>query len=165
MADHIGSSRIIKFGIVTTDADKTAAAFRAVFEEGPVPESQWPVSADADKHVPFTVTPRKQYKGTPDPRTPMKVVNFYTQNFWFEIVQPLPGGDPNPWSDHLAKHGTSVCFMSIHIPDGLDHDIQVMEGLGFPLTFFEDKGYERYTYYDTTDTLGLLLEIKERIAR
>lgn len=55
--------------------------------------------------------------------------------------------------------------MSVHVPEGLDHDVQLMEDLGFPLTFFEEKGYERYTYYDTADTLGLLLEIKERIAR
>jgi hypothetical protein len=33
------------------------------------------------------------------------------------------------------------------------------------MTFLEDKGYERYTYYDTAETLGLLLEIKERVAR
>lgn len=164
MGDHIGSSRIIKLGIVTTDAEKTAAAFRAIFAEGPVPESQWPVSADPNVHVPYTVTPHKEYQGVPNPRTPMKVVNFYTQNFWFEIVQPLPG-DPNPWSDHLDNHGTSVCFMSVHVPDGLDHDVSLLAELGFPLTFFEEKGYERYSYFDTTDTLGLLLEIKERIAR
>lgn len=164
MSDHIGSSRIIKIGIVTEDVEKTASAFRAIFAEGPVPESQWPASVHPQVHVPYSVTPRKEYKGAQDPHTPMKVVNFYTQNFWFEIVQPLPG-DPNPWSDHLAKHGTSVCFMAVHVPDSLDHDMQLMEQLGFPLTFFEDKGYERYTYYDTADTLGLLLEIKERIAR
>jgi len=164
MPDHIGSSRIIKIGIVTEDVEKTTAAFRAIFSEGPVPESQWPASADPDVHVPYTVTRSKEYKGQQNPNTPMRVMNFYTDNFWFEIVQPLPG-DPNPWSDHLAKHGTSVCFMSVHIPDGLDHDIKLMGELGFPMTFIEDKGYERYTYYDTADTLGLLLEIKERVAR
>lgn len=164
MPAHIGSSRIIKIGIVTEDVEKTTAAFRAIFPEGAVPESQWRVSADPDVHVPYTVTPSKAYKGQQNPHTPMLVKNFYTENFWFEIVQPLPG-DASPWSDHLAKHGTSVCFMSVHIPDGLDHDVALMDRLGFPMTFMEEKGYERYTYYDTADTLGLLLEIKERLAR
>jgi hypothetical protein len=158
MTDHLGSSTIIKLGIVTHDVEKTAAAFRALFSPGPVPASQ------TEDHPPFTIKPYKQFRGQPCGDTPLKVINVYTENFWFEIVEPLDD-TPSPWSEHLAQHGTSVCFTSIHIESGLDHDIAVMEANGFPLIFLEDKGYERYTYFDTADTLGLLIEVKERLAK
>jgi hypothetical protein len=158
MSDKLGSSVIIKIGIVTHDAEATAAGFAAIFAPGPVPASQ------AAEHPPFTITPYKKYLGEPADEIKLKVINFYTENFWFEIVE-APQGTPSPWSDFLAKHGTSVCFTSIHIEDGFDHDIKVMEDAGFPLIFVEDKGYERYAYFDTADTLGLLIEVKERLAK
>jgi hypothetical protein len=158
VSDHLGSSTIIKLGIVTSDAEATAAAYQALFAPGPVPESQ------SEEHPAFTIQPHKSFRGRPCADTPLKVVNVYTANFWFEIVQPLDD-TPSPWSEWLAAHGTSVCFTSIHIDGDLDHDVALMDALGFPQIFFEDKGYERYTYFDTAATMGLLVEVKERLAK
>ena len=94
----------------------------------------------------------------------MKVISVYTENFWFELIEPV-GDTPSPWRDHLDKHGTSVCFTSIHIDSGFEHDTALLEGLGYPVTWIQDKGYERYAYFDTLDKLGLLVEVKERLAK
>jgi hypothetical protein len=158
MSEHLGSSTIVKLGIVTDDVERTAAAYRTLFAVGPVPATQ------SEPHPPFTIEPFKTFRGQPCGETPLKVVNHYTENFWFEIVQPLDD-TPSPWSEWLREHGTSVCFTSIHIGGGLSHDTALLESLGFPQVFLEDKGYERYAYFDTAAVMGLLVEVKERLPK
>ncbi|MDR1188530.1 MAG: hypothetical protein LBK95_13930 [Bifidobacteriaceae bacterium] len=156
MTEHIGSGVIVKFGIVTHDAAATASALRALFAPGPVPASQ------SETPAPSSAPPSKTFRGRPCGSTPLKVVNVYTDNFWFEVVQPLDDS-PSPWRSHLDAHGVSACFFSVHISGGLDHDAGLIESLGFPEIFREEKGHERYAYFDTVPTLGLLLEVKERL--
>jgi hypothetical protein len=158
MTEHLGSGAIIKLGLVTHDADRTAAALAALFPPGPVPASQ------SATHPPFSIEPFKRFRGQSVADIPLKVVNVYTENFWFEVVEPLDD-TPSPWREQLDRHGTGACFVTIHIDGGLGQDVTVMEGLGFPEIFREDKGYERYAYFDTTADLGFLVEVKERLAK
>ena len=155
----LSNSHIVKIGIVTADVEKTAAGFRAVFPEGPAPASQ------TGEHPTFTVEPYKEYRGQRLAEgVSLKVANVYTENFWFEIIQPV-GDTPNPWQDFLDAHGTSVCWTSIHVDQGFEEESAALEELGFPRIWVEDKGYERYAYFDTTDVLGLLVEVKERLPK
>jgi hypothetical protein len=158
MTDHISSGTIVKFGIVTPDSSATANVLRSLFAPGSVPVSQ------AGPHPPFSVQPFKTFRGQPCGETPLKVINVYTENFWFEVVQPLDG-TPSPWRDHLDAHGVSVCFVSVHIDEGLEKDAELIQNLGFSEIFREEKGYERYAYFDTTSVLGMLLEVKERLPK
>ncbi len=155
----LSNSRVVKIGIVTPDAEQTAARFRAIFPAGPAPASQ------TEDHPPFTVEPYTEYRGRRVPgRVKLKVQHVYTENFWFEIIEPV-GDEPNPWRDHLEKHGTSVCFTSIYVESGFDDELATLAALGYSTTWVEDKGFERYAYVDTTADLGLLLEVKERLAK
>lgn len=159
MARQLSNGHIVKIGIVTADVEETAAHFRRIFPEGPAPSSQ------TEEHPPSTVEPYVEYRGERlEGGVPLKVVNVYTENFWFELIEPL-GDAPSPWRDHLTKHGTSVCFTSIHVDSGFDDELTALGDNGYPVVWLEEKGYERYAYVDTTDVLGLLVEVKERAPR
>jgi hypothetical protein len=51
--------------------------------------------------------------------------------------------------------------MSFYV-NGFQQNIDFMAAQGYPVIFAQEKGYERYAYFDTADKLGVTLEIKER---
>ncbi len=155
--DKISTNRVIKVGVVTHDVEETYQKFCALFN---VLEPYDSHSAPAGDFERFKY---KKYKGQPADHTPMKVKCVYLDPIYFEIVQPLGEAD-SPWHDHLKQHGTSVCFIALYI-EGFEQHIDLMGKQGFPLIFEEEKGYERYAYFDTLKTLGFTLEMKERIPK
>ena len=50
----------------------------------------------------------------------MKVDSVFSDNFWFEIIQPL--GDYDPWSQWLKDHGTSICSVCLLTDGPLEKD-------------------------------------------
>ncbi len=147
----LSSTKIIKVIIVTDNLEKTVAAYKLLFGTGTAP---------AEEAEPSMVrTPYTRYLGKEITDIPMKVESVFSDNFWFEIIQPL--GDNDPWAEWLKQHGTSlysVCLLS----DGpLEADEDVMKTAGFESIFKQEKGFEAYEYFDTADALGLLVEVKE----
>ena len=142
---------MIKVIVVTDDLERTANAYKTLIGTGSERK-------DEAEHR-MIRTPLTTYNGRPITDTPMKVESVFSDNFWFEIIQPL--GDNDPWAAWLAKHGTSIysiCFMS----DGpLENDEAVMKALGYESIFKQEKGYEAYEYFDTAHDLGVLVEVKE----
>ena len=155
--DKIASNRIIKIGIVTHNADETVAAFQTLFDTLSPYDSDKAPAGDFD-HLKY-----KKYLGQLADSTPLKVRCVYLDPIYFEIVEPL-GEASSPWHDHLKQHGTSVCFISLYI-EGFEQHIDLMGKKGFPLIFEEEKGFERYAYFDTLKALGFTLEMKERVPR
>ena len=155
--EKIASNRIIKVGIVTDNADKTFSALQSMFQTLPPYDKGEAPEGDFDRFK------YKKYMGQPADNTPLKVRCVYLEPIYFEIVEPL-GEANSPWHDHLKQHGTSVCFMALYI-EGFEQHIDLMGKQGFPLVFEEEKGFERYAYFDTMKTLGFLLEMKERIPK
>lgn len=157
MMEKIASNRIIKVGIVTSDAEKTCQAFQSLFDTLP------PYDSDEAPAGDFEPLKYKKYMGQPAENAPLKVRCAYLDPIYFEIVEPL-GEAVSPWHDHLKAHGTSVCFISLYI-EGFERHIDLMGKKGFPLIFEEEKGFERYAYFDTLKALGFTLEMKERIPK
>ncbi len=155
--DKISSNRIIKVGIVTSNADATYEAFQKLFATLP------PYDSDKAPEGDFSHLKYKEYMGQPAENTPLKVRCVYLEPVYFEIVEPL-GEAKSPWHDHLKQYGTSVCFIALYI-NGFTQHIDFMGKQGFPLVFKEEKGFERYAYFDTMKTLGFMLEMKERIPK
>lgn len=155
--EKISSNRIIKVGIVTGNADKTYEAFTTLFKTLPPYDSDKAPEGDFD-HLKY-----KRYQDQPADNTPLKVRCVYLEPIYFEIVEPL-GEAKSPWHDHLKQFGTSVCFIALYI-NGFQQHIDLMGKQGFPLVFEEEKGFERYAYFDTMKTLGFMLEMKERIPK
>ena len=149
----LSSTRIIKVIVVTDDMEKTADAYRRLLGTDRKPDT-----GSGEHHMirkPFT-----RYKGQPIGATPMKNVSILSENFWFEIIQPL--NEEGPWADWLKEHGTSICAVSLLTSGPLEDDDALMESSGFPLLFKQEKGYEAYDYFDTARSLGVLLEMKEQ---
>ena len=146
----LSSTKIIKVIIVTDDLERTAGAYKKLFGTGSEPESA-PVNHCREPYM--------RYLGEPVTDTPMKVESVFSDNFWFEIIQPL--GDHDPWADWLKAHGTSVCSVCL-LSDGLlENDEAFMEEAGYASVFKHEKGFEAYEYFDTSKDLGVLTEIKE----
>ncbi|MCR5475344.1 MAG: VOC family protein [Lachnospiraceae bacterium] len=148
----LSSTEVIKVIVVTDDLEKTVKGYKTLVGTGSAPEEE-------GEHR-MVRTPLTTYRGRPVTDTPMKVESVYSDNFWFEIIEPL--GTNDPWADWLKEHGTSIysiCFLS----DGpLENDEVVMKAAGYPSIFKQEKGYEAYEYFDTAGDLGVLVEVKER---
>lgn len=146
----LSSTKIIKVIVVTDDLERTAASYKKLFGTGsPMPE--------AEHHE--LRTPYMVYRGEPITDTPMKVESVFSDNFWFEIIQPL--GDHDPWADWLRKHGTSICSVCLLSDGTIERDEAVMKEAGYDSIFKHEKGYEAYEYFDASADLGVLVEMKE----
>jgi hypothetical protein len=149
----LSSTKILKVIVVTDNLEKTAAAYKALFGTGKAPDK----SGETHEIVrePYAI-----YKGENLSGTPMKAENVFSDNFWFEIIEPL--GDNDPWADWLREHGTSICSISFLSDGPLENDEAVMKAAGFESVFKQEKGYEAYEYFDTAKALGVLTEVKEQ---
>jgi hypothetical protein len=149
----LSSTKIIKLSVVSDDLEKTAGAYRTLLGVDREPEPQG---------LPHNTirTPYTRYLGSEITDTPMKVESVCSENFWFEIIQPL--GHNDPWAAWLAAHGTSICAICLMTNGPIEADEAIMARAGFPAIFKQEKGYEAYEYFDTSKSLGALLEIKER---
>lgn len=148
----LSSTAIVKVIIVTDDLERTAAAYEKLLG------SARTMDGDGKEHrqvrEPYTV-----YQGEKITDTPMKVKSVLSENFWFEIIQPL--GDHDPWAQWLKDHGTSVCSICLQASGTLEEDEDRMKAAGYASLFKQEKGYEAYEYFDTSRDLGTLLEVKE----
>ena len=148
----LSSTVIVKVIIVTDDLERTAAAYEKLLG------SARTMDGDGKEHrqvrEPYTV-----YQGEKITDTPMKVKSVLSENFWFEIIQPL--GSHDPWAQWLKDHGTSVCSICLQASGRLEEDEEKMKAAGYASLFKQEKGYEAYEYFDTSRDLGTLLEVKE----
>ncbi len=148
----LSSTAIVKVIIVTDDLERTAAAYEKLLG------SARTMDGDGKEHrqvrEPYTV-----YQGEKITDTPMKVKSVLSENFWFEIIQPL--GNHDPWAQWLKDHGTSVCSICLQASGTLEEDEDRMKAAGYASLFKQEKGYEAYEYFDTSRDLGTLLEVKE----
>ena len=147
----LSSTAIVKIIVVTDDLERTAGAYeRLLGTDRKMEES----GEHRTVRKPYT-----RYLGKPITDTPMKVKSVLSENFWFEIIQPL--GTNDPWAQWLKDHGTSVCSICLQSAGPLEQDEGRMASAGYTSLFKQEKGYEAYEYFDTARDLGTLLEIKE----
>lgn len=149
----LSSTSIVKVIVVTDNLEQTVSAYKTLLGTGKEPAG----AAAEHKEV---RTPFMKYKGVDITDTPMKVESVFSDNFWFEIIQPL--GNHDPWTAWLQEHGTSVCSICLLSEGALEDDEQTIKNAGFESIFKHEKGYEAYEYFDTSKALGVLVEVKEQ---
>lgn len=147
----LSSTAIVKIIVVTDDLERTAGAYERLLGTDRKME-------EPGEHRRIR-EPYTRYLGKPITDTPMKVKSVLTENFWFEIIQPL--GDHDPWAQWLKDHGTSVCSVCLVTNGVLEEDERKLALEGYRSLFKQEKGYEAYEYFDTAQDLGTLLEMKE----
>ncbi|MCR8633041.1 VOC family protein [Paenibacillus radicis (ex Xue et al. 2023)] len=150
----VGSKTIVKLGIVVDNVEEAASYYAKIFGmEMPEVSTPGPEAPPDPSGKAYT-----WYQGS-DRKPRCKVAKIYTEPVYLELIEPLPDV-PNPFTDFKEKHGQGVYFISFYI-DGFEQHVQFMEELGMPLTFKQDKGHERYAYFDSIAQLALTLEFKE----
>ncbi|MGI6333107.1 MAG: VOC family protein [Saccharofermentanales bacterium] len=151
--EKLNSNEIIKIGVVVRNIEDVARRYGELFNV-PTPEVHYP--------DPNRVYPPEAYKRyyNQDYKIMLKYTHIDLSPIYIEILEPYDE-TPSPWLDHLKKFGPSVCFLSFYIK-GFRQQIDLMEKQGYPLIFEEEKGHERYAYFDTLEKLGITLELKER---
>jgi len=149
----LSSTNILKVIVVTDDLEKTVSAYKTLLGTGKAPAGH-PAERKEVR------TPYMKYKGAEITDTPMKVESVFSDNFWFEIIQPL--GNNDPWAAWLQEHGTSICSVCLLSDGPLENDEETMKKAGFDSLFKHEKGYEAYEYFDTSNALGVLVEVKEQ---
>lgn len=148
----LSSTDIVKAIVVTDNLEKTVSAYKTLLGTGKEPSEQ----NSEHKEV---KTPFMKYRGADITDAPMKVKSVFSDNFWFEIIQPL--GNNDPWAEWLKEHGTSIYSICLLSDGPLEDDEEIMKNAGFDSIFKQEKGYEAYEYFDTSKALGVLVEVKE----
>jgi len=147
----LSSTSIVKVIVLTDDLDKTVAGYKTLLGTGAAP-------AEDGEHK-MVRTPFTKYMGKDITDMPMRVESVFSDNFWFEIIQPM--GENDPWAAWLKEHGTSICSVCLMSDGLLEADEYVMRKAGYASIFKQEKGYEAYEYFDTSKDLGVLVEVKE----
>ncbi len=151
--EKLSSNQVIKIGIVVRNIEDVAKRYGELFQVE-APEVKYP---DPNKKAPEVAY--KRFRGK-DYNIKLKCALVNLSPVYLELLEPYDD-TPSPWLEHLEKFGNSVCFLSFYI-DGFRQEIDLMEQQGYPLIFEEEKGHERYAYFDTLEKLGITLELKER---
>lgn len=153
--DKLSSSAVVKIGIVTSDIVDVVERYKRIFSLKSEPVINVP-QPDAG---PAPANAYKRYKGKAF-NGQLKSALIELEPVYLEVLEPV-GDAPSPWRDHLEKYGTSVCFVTFYV-QGFRHEIDLLDKEGYAVVFEEEKGHERYAYFDTLDKLGLTIELKER---
>ncbi len=154
--DKLSTSTVVKIGIVTNDINDVVARYQRLFNLKEPPVIHVPDPANPKPAVPGAY---KRYKGQ-EYKILLKSAHIELEPVYLEILEPFDD-TPSPWLEHLKRFGTSICFVSFYV-QGFRHEIDLMEKEGYPLLFEEEKGPERYAYFDTLEKLGVTIELKER---
>ncbi len=154
--DKLSSNIVVKIGIVTDDIAAVVERYQKLFNLKAEPQINVPDPSYPKPAAPGTY---KRYKGQ-EYKIMLKSAHIELDPIYLEILEPFDE-TPSPWLDHLKKFGTSICFLSFYV-EGFQHEIDLMEQQGYKQIFEEEKGFERYAYFDTLEKLGLTIELKEQ---
>jgi methylmalonyl-CoA/ethylmalonyl-CoA epimerase len=153
--DKINTSKVIKIGIVVSDVEDAARRYGELFNLPKTPEAH--IYDPAKDAPPKTF---QKYLGKEDFIT-LKYAVINVEPIYIELVQPL-GDKPSPWRTFLDKNGPGVATITFIVDGQYEEHIDMMEKAGYPVIFQQEKGFERYSYFDTQSVLGLCIDLKER---
>lgn len=157
MENNSGRDRIVKIGIVVDNIEAAAKHYNTVFDLKEEAVVRYPDPNRRPKEGAY----KKMRGKTVNPKLKTLIVNL--EPIYLEVLEPADD-EPSPWREYLEKYGPGVCFISFYI-DGFEEQIDLMEKGGYPMSFLEEKIFERYAYFETQDKLGVTLEFKERKSR
>ncbi|MCJ7695091.1 MAG: VOC family protein [Anaerolineaceae bacterium] len=147
MENIIKSRRIGQIGIIVKDVEKSARIWAEMLGL-PIPEIIITETVDQTN---------AQYMGNPTPAR-AKIMVFKFANIDMEFIQPLDV--PSTWNDQLEEHGNSIHHLAFRIK-GMQEKVDAFEENGIHLVQKGDYKGGRYSYLDTVDDFGMILELLE----
>jgi methylmalonyl-CoA/ethylmalonyl-CoA epimerase len=146
----LGDNAIFQMCVIVDDVEKYTKEYSEIFGL-PMPK-EYHITAD---HAETKAT----YHGKPT-EAKAKIVSWQLGPVQFELLEPI--GGPSEWKDFLDRHGVGVHHIAFRVKGSDDvaasfgkHGIKVtQQGL-----FTGSPGM--YTYLDTEDKLGTVVELLE----
>lgn len=153
-AAWLAGRNVDQVGIVVADLEQALAAYTELW-----PGQRW----SCYEHGPKTI-PRMTYRGRPASYSFRAA--FGTQTPQVELIQPLDG--PSHYDEWLEERGAGVHHLGFLVPSladvRADMDAKgiepVQDGAGFGL-----DGDGSFAYFDTSESLGVLVEAIQRPSR
>jgi methylmalonyl-CoA/ethylmalonyl-CoA epimerase len=146
-----GTNVICQIGIVVRNIEKTAKAYADVFGMD-IPNII--ITDTEDKaHTKFCGSPTQARA---------KLAFFNMGSLSLELIEPI--GEPSTWKEFLDTHGEGVHHIAFQIK-GMDGVIEYLDGKNIKLVQKGDYTGGRYTYVDGTESLGVILELLENVAK
>jgi len=143
----VGSTTIVQVGVIVRDIEAKAHAWSSILGL-PMPH----ISTTDTVDVAHTT-----YKGQPS-LARAKLAFFHLGQVDVELIEPIDG--PSTWQDQVEQHGDSLHHIALRIK-GMDEKVTYLESTGAHSIQRGDYTGGRYAYVDTTEQLGLILELLE----
>lgn len=143
----LGTEVIVQVGIVVGDVEARARAWSEVLGL-PMPEIKTTDTVDVAQ---------TEYAGEPSPAR-AKLAFFHCGQVDVELIEPIDG--PSTWRDQLDQHGDSLHHIAFRIK-GMQNAVAYLDRNGIPLIQRGEYTGGRYAYVDSTNRLGLILELLE----
>ncbi|MEK0315575.1 VOC family protein [Cohnella sp. 56] len=138
----LGTTFVCQIAMVVRDVEKATRKFASLLNV-PVPDI---ITANHDGSD--TVT----YRGESTPGR-VKLSFFHMENTVIEFIEPTE--DPTTWKEFLETNGPGVHHIAFKAKDRMMPTAAKLEEFGFPVIQNGDK----YVYVDSTDDLGVILEL------
>jgi methylmalonyl-CoA/ethylmalonyl-CoA epimerase len=148
MAEKLGGNTVVQVGFIVRDIEKSIDAFTEVFGLEQRPGVNETASVE---------TTNLRYSGQPS-NGRAKLAFIPMGQVTIELIQPI--GGPSTWQEFLDAHGEGVHHLAFMV-EGTDRVVQVLQGQGIPVVQQGDYTGGRYTYLDSQEKLGVLLELLE----
>ena len=152
-APLLQSDRLCQIGFVVHDVEATARKYAAAFGL-PMPNIIETPGYDRAKTI---------VAGKPSEAT-AKLAFFQTGQLVVELIQP--DKTPSVWRDHLDKHGEGVHHIAFRVDDTKTTESKLATaGMRTEQQGLYADGSGMYTYIDSTDQLGMIIELLENFKR
>jgi len=145
----IGTNVICQIALVVRDIERMAKTYADVFGMD-VPSVRITDTADIS-HI--------KYRDAPT-QARAKLAFFDMGGLSLELIEPV--GGPSTWKEFLDEHGEGVHHIAFRI-QGMDSVLAYLDGKGIPTVQRGDYTGGRYAYVDSAPSLGVVLELLERV--
>lgn len=145
--DKMQNNIMVQVGVVVRDIEKTARNFTKIF------------GVDMP-HISLTDTRDKaltEYKGQPtEARAKLAFIDM--GGMQLELIEP--DDHPSTWKEFLDKHGEGIHHIALNVK-GMKETVAYLENNGMPLVQKGEYTGGRYAYIDSSDKLGMIIELLE----
>lgn len=143
----LGSTTVTQIGLVVHNIEKAIQNYSEIFGMTPPP-----VIITDDFELAQT-----QYRGQPT-RAKAKLAFFNMGQVQIELIEPI--GAPSTWQEGLDAQGYSVHHIAFQVK-GTDQVVKFMGEKGIPMIQQGHYTGGMYTYLDSKEKLGVVLELLE----
>lgn len=149
MSTHLGSTTVAQIAIVVRDIEASRQRYAAVLGL-PVPE----IMVTAPGH-----DVHQTYQGEPSDAQ-AKLAFFDVGQVQLELIEPMGGA--STWQAALDEKEEGVHHIAFWV-EGMQRSVEFLKSQNIPMIQRGDMGEGQYAYFDSVASLGVTLELLERV--